>query len=144
MAKLYSTIYKSVVRSVNDLIKDIQATTPDLRYWTWESRLDEDQLPRVPLIGVNGFAFEENRGLWRIQFGITVSSIDDANLLEEADLIDKIHERFGENQKISLRDPDDASIMNELVSVDFQVAPMGQTQMRNYRTIGIEVLRTGT
>ena len=61
MSKLYSTLYKSVVRAVNDLVKDLQATAPDLQYHSWESRDDEDQLPRVPLIGVNGFNFHEKR-----------------------------------------------------------------------------------
>jgi hypothetical protein len=144
--KLYSTIYKSVVRAANDLIKDIQATTGDqqIRYWSWENRVDEDKMPRVPLLGVNGFSFDENRGLWLIRFGITISTIDDANLLEEADLIDIVHNHFGEDKKIALRDPESGEITNELISVHFEVLPMGQTQVRNYRALGIELRRTGT
>lgn len=146
MEKLYSTLYKSVVRAVGDLIKDIQSTMPDqaIEYWSWENRADEDQLPRVPLLGVNGFNLHENLGLWIVRFGITLSTVDDANLLLEADLIDMIHDRFGEHKKISLRDPIDASVISELVSVNFEVLPMGQTQVRNYRSVGIEVRRTGT
>lgn len=146
MRKLYSTLYKSVVRATTDLIKDIQATTGDqgLRYWSWESRMDEDKMPREPLLGVNGFSFDENQGLWLIRFGLTISTVDDANLLEEADILDMIHERFGEGKKILLRNPEDGSVMNELVCVAFEVLPMGQTQVRNYRSVGIEVLRTGT
>lgn len=145
MEKPYSTIYKSVVRAVNDLIKEIKSTTgQDFRYWDWESRLDEDKMPRECLIGVNGFSFDENLGLWLVRFGITISTVDDANLLLEAEIIDVIHERFGEKQKIALRDPENAEVINELASVAFEVLPMGQTQMRNYRSVGIEVLRTGT
>lgn len=146
MQKLYSTLYKSCVRAVDDLVKDIRITMPDqdtLEYWTWEARLDEDQLPRVPLLGVNGFAFDENNGLWRVHCGLTISTVDDANLLIEADMIDMIHDRFGEGQKITLLDPDDASTINELLVAHFEVLPMGQTQMRNYRSIGLELLRTG-
>jgi hypothetical protein len=145
MAKLYSTVYKSVVRAVNDLVKDIQSTVdPQALYWAWENRDDEDKLPRVMLVGANGFSFDENLGQWLIRFGVTLSTVDDANLFQEADIIDMIHDRFGEKQKISLRDPDDGSITNELVSVHWEVLPMVQTQVRNYRSIGVELRRTGT
>lgn len=146
MQKLYSTVYKSVLRAVNDLVKDIQTTMPDLpcRYWAWEDRMDEDQMPRELLVGINGFHLHENNGLWIVSFGLTISTVDDANLLVEADIIDMVWDRFGEKKKISLLDPVDASVTNELVSVDWEVMPMGQTQVRNYRPIGIELRRTGT
>lgn len=146
MQKLYSTVYKSVVRGVQDLIKEIRATTADhdLQYWSWENRSDEDKLPRETLMGVNGFGFDENRGLWMIRFGLTLSTVDDANLLGEADIIDIAHEFFGEGKKVLLRNPETGVVMNELVSVAFEVMPMGQTQLRNYRTIGVELRRTGT
>jgi hypothetical protein len=146
MRKLYSTLYKSVVRATNDLVKDIKSTTGDqtLRYWAWEDRVDEDKMPRVPLMGVNGFTLDENNGLWIVRFGVTISSIDDANLLEEADMIDAIHDVFGEKKTFPLRDPDTGDIVNDLVSVKFEVFPMGQTQVRNYRSVGIEIRRTGT
>ncbi|WP_037500735.1 hypothetical protein [Sphingomonas jaspsi] len=149
MSKLYSTLYKSVLRAVNELVKDIQSTVPgqaDLQYWAWESRMDEDKMPRVPLLGVNGFSFEENSGLWLVRFGLTISTVDDANLLEEADIIDMIHSRFGEKRKIALVEEIAGEVeqTNELVCVHCEVLPMGQTQVRNYRSIGVEVLRTGT
>lgn len=146
MAQLYSTIYKSVVRAVRDLVEDIKTTTddPSMRYWSWEARLDEDKLPEVTLIGVNGFDFAENRGLWRIHFGITLSSYEDANLLREADIIDMIHTRFGFESKIALLDPTTGDQFNELSVLDFEVMPMGQTQIRNYRTMAVEVCRTAT
>lgn len=145
MQKLYSTVYKSVVRATTDLIEQITSTIPGItiRYWAWEDRMDEDKMPRETLLGVNGFSLDENRGLWVIRFGITLSTVDDANLLLEADLIDLIMEVFGEDRKIALLDPEDASVLNELVSVDCRVLPMGQTQMRNYRSIGVEMRRTG-
>lgn len=145
-SKVYSTLYKSVVRSIGDLIKDIVDAGGEkgLRYWSWENRIDEDQMPRVPLVGLNGFSWDENGGQWIVRFGITISTVDDANLLEEADMIDTIHQRFGEGKKISLRNPDSGEIENELKCVHFEVLPMGQTQVRNYRSVGIEILRTGT
>lgn len=146
MRKLYSTIYKSVVRATNDLVKELQATTGDqgLRYWSWEDRVDEEKMPRVTLVGVNGFSFDENSGLWLIRFGLTISTVDDANLLDEADMIDVMHERFGEKKTFPLRDPETGEQFNELVCVHFEVLPMGQTQIRNYRSIGVEIRRTGS
>lgn len=145
-SKLYSTVYKSVVRATNDMVKEISATTGDqsARYWSWEARVDEEQLPRATLIGVNGFTLDENFGLWIIRFGITLSTVDDANLLHEADIIDIIHDWYGVRKKIDLRDPETGDPINELVSFDFQVLAMTQTQMRNYRSIGLELRRTGT
>lgn len=146
MKKLYSTVYKSTVRAVNDLVKEIQSTMPDqtVRYWAWENRDDEDKLPREMLVGINGFGFDENLGLWIIRTGLTLSTIDDANLLVEADVIDLIFEKFGEKQKIALLNPDDGTQTSELVSVHCEVLPMIQTESRNYRSIGIELRRTGT
>jgi hypothetical protein len=146
MRKLYSTVYKSVVRATSDLIKDIKSTMDiqDIRYWAWEDRMDEDKMPRETLMGVNGFSLDENRDLWIVRFGITISTVDDANLLQEADIIDQIHDLFGEKKKIALRDPDNGDTFNELVTVEFQVLPMGQTQVRNYRSIAVEMRRTGS
>lgn len=146
MSKLYSTLFKSTQRAVNDLVKDIRATMNDqsIRYWSWESRTDEDKMPREPLIGINGFTWDENGGLWLVRFGITISTIDDANLAIEADMIDKVHEHFGMGKTIAMRDPATGAVINELVVTSFEVMPMGQTQIRNYRSIGIEVKRTGT
>lgn len=146
MSKIYSTLYKSTVRAVHDLIKEIRATTGDesIRYWSWENRTDEDKMPREPLIGINGFTWDENQGLWLVRFGLTISSVDDANLIFEAEMIDIIHERLGQGQTFAMRDPTSGTIINELVVTSFEVMPMGQTQLRNYRSIGIEVKRTGT
>lgn len=148
MSKLYSTIKQSVVRAIVEMIEEIEATAPTLnpKYQSWENRLDEDKLPRQLLIGLNGYSWEENGGLWTIRFGITISTVDDANLINEDEVIDIIHEHFGEKKKVALVALVDEVVeeFNELVSVDFQVLPMTPTQMRNYRTIGIELKRTGT
>lgn len=143
--KLYSTLYKSVLRAAGDLVKDIQnSVDPEALYWDWENRNDEDKMPRQTLVGVNGFHFHENRGLWLINFGLTLSTIDDDNLMREAEIIDMVHSRFGEHQKISMLDPGDGTVISELVSTDFETMPMPPTQLRNYRTIGVELKRTSS
>lgn len=144
MQNPYSLTYRSTVRAVSDLVKDVKntlANQSEAKYRDWENRGDEDQLDRVTLIGVNGFTFDENEGQWIIRFGVTLSTVDDENLMDEADIIDIAHKHFGFQKKVALRDETGAQI-SELLSVNFQVQPMEQTQMRNYRTIGVELLKT--
>lgn len=143
---MISTLYKSLVRSVNDLIKDVRDTTAvtDAEYWSWEARSDEDQMPTATLIGVDGYNFDENRGLWVIRMGITLSTYNDAHLLNEAVVLDRIHERFGFQNSVALLDPETGEQFSELYVSDFQIMPMGQSELRNYRTVGIELMRTDT
>lgn len=145
MAKLISTVYKSLLRSVNDLIDEVQATTglQELEYWGWETRADEDQLPAKTLIGLDGYSFNENQGLWNVRCGITLSTYNDANLHHEAEILDVIHTLFGFQQKVPLRNAE-GEIFSELYVAEFQVMPMGLSEIRNYRTVGLELLRTET
>lgn len=144
MAKVLSTIYKSTLRAINELVKDVRDTTGDhdIRYWAWEARADEDKLPHVTLIGLEGYHFQENAGLWVLRFGVTISTYNDANLLNEAEILDVVHEHFGFQKKMPIRNPDTGEIENELYCSDFEVSPMGQSELRNYRTISVEFLRT--
>lgn len=116
----------------------------DIDYHNWEERTPETKLPQKTLIGTDGFAFDENEGRWIIRFALAVSSYRDTNLLTEIELIGMIDERFGEGKKLDLLKLADGSIASELVVSSFRVLPMAQSEQRNYRTIGIELLRTGT
>jgi hypothetical protein len=66
------------------------------------------------------------------------------NLLDEIEMMDHIHEFFGMGKKIKLLDMSTGTEMNEMVVTDFEMLPMAQSELRNYRTIGIEIKRTGT
>lgn len=123
---------------------NLDGTFGGIKYHNWESRGDENKLPPFTLIGLEGFGFNENLGRWVIRFGLGVSSLQDFNLLREIEMIDVIQQRYGQGNKISLLDMTTAETVNELVVSDFDVQPMAQSQLRNYRTIGMEVLRTGT
>jgi hypothetical protein len=143
--KILSSIYKSLVRSVVDLIDEINAvnlTDSPMQYISWDSRYDEDKLPATTLLGIDGFTWTENKGLWVTRYGLGLSSYRDANLLNEIDIIDKIHAATGEHQKIRLLDPETGDEIAEMVTAAWELAPMAQSQMRNYRTISIELLRT--
>lgn len=146
--KLIAPIYKSIMRYTADVITEINATPgyPPVQYHDWESRGDENSLPRATLIGVEAFGFRENRGLWDIRFGLGISSYRDANLLQEIELIDFLQTKFGEGCKVPLYDiiGEAAQQVSELVSTDFESLPMSQSSYRNYREIGIELKRTGT
>ena len=145
MAKLISGIYKSIVRGTTDLIATIGSTTShSVQYHDWENRADEDKLPQATLLGVDGFSFEEQEGLWAIRYGLTLSSFRDTNLLNEVEILDVIHEHTGEGRKVFLRDPNTGAVVSELVTAAWHLTPMGTSQHRNYRSIGIELLRTAS
>lgn len=145
---LIAPLYKSILRYVTDVIVEINAagTYPFVSYHDWESRGDEDKLARNTILGIEGFGFRENRGLWDIKFGLGLSSFHDANLQDEIELVDFIQTRFGEGKKVPLYEVQGeiANQVSELVSTDFQMLPMAKSTYRNYRTIGVELMRTGT
>lgn len=137
-------IYKSVIRHIVDLIGEIGTTTgnQDVEYHDWESRSDENTLPKKTLIGLEGFTFSENKGLWVVRFGIALSSYQDDNLLNEIEMLGVIHDLTGEGKKIRLLDPIEGEELSEMVVAAWDLSPMGQSQLRNYRTISLEILRT--
>lgn len=146
MSRTISSIYKSLLRAVNDLVVELQQETGDMgiRYWAWEGRMDEDKMPTETLVGLDGYNFDENKGLWIIRAAITISSYNDANLHQESEMLDLIHEKFGYHKKVDLRLPDSGEVFSQLFVTEFQVMPMGQSEMRNYRTCAFELLRTDT
>lgn len=144
--EIIAPLYKSIIRRTTDLIDEMNATGrfPPLGYHNWESRGDENKLPQTTLMGVEAFGFEENQGLWTIRFGLGISSYRDANLLNEVEMISYMQTQIGEGCKYPLLNGETAAQENELVVTEFQVLPMAQSEIRNYRTIGIELKRTGT
>lgn len=145
MSKLISTIYKSLVRAVSDAIKEVEATTGiQAEYWSWESRSDENDMPTKTLLGLDGYTFDENNGLWTVRCGITLSTYNDRNLMDEAEILDVLHELFGMKKKVTLRKPGSGDPFSELGIVEFRVMPMGQSELRNYRMVALELLRTDT
>lgn len=145
MSVIISRIYKSIIRSTADMIEEINASEiyGEVAYHDWESRGDENTLPSKTLIGLDGFSFDENRGLWLIRYALAISSYRDYNLLNEIEMIDVIHDHFGQGKKVALRNVVDGEEESELVCTEFQMLPMAQSEIRNYRTIGIELKRTG-
>jgi hypothetical protein len=141
---ILSSIYKSLIRGTVDIIDEINTTDVgrNVAYHSWESRSDENDLPHQTLLGVDSFMFEENKGRWIIRYSLGLSSYHDANLLNELEILDILHERTGEGKKTPLLDPVTGDILSELVTSAWQLAPMAQSEFRNYRTISIELLRT--
>lgn len=138
-------VYKSIIRKVTDLIETIngEGHFRTLMWHNFEDRNDEAELPRETLVGLDGFSFDENKGLWIIRVALAISSYNDINLLEEIELIDRIHRDFGEGNKVALLDMGSGDEANELVITTFSMLPMGQSEVRNYRTIGLQIMRTG-
>lgn len=144
MTSIVEVIYKSIVRATSDMIDSLNATGqfPLIQYHDWESRGDEAELPKVTLLGIDGFSFKENSGLWLISFAFGLSSYKDANLLNEIEILGWLQQNVGEKKKIKLLNMIDGTEMSELIVTDFSILPMAQSEIRNYRTIGMEVKRT--
>lgn len=140
-------VYKSIMRHVTDLIDELNSLgtfSDEIQWHNFESRNDENDLPKTTLLGLDGFSFDENQGFWIIRVALAISSYRDLNLLDEIELIDAIHRRLYEGAKIKLLEMTDADEVNELVVTNFVMLPMAQSELRNYRTIGMEIKRTGT
>lgn len=140
MALRVSNIYKSLVRHLVNSIEGMQVVSPNAQYFAWDTADDVAELPSVDLIGLAGWSFSENRGLWEIHCGITISTMNDENLLREIDLVDIIHEAWGQDCSIPLRD-DDGNEVAQLVVTDFDLLPAGRSEKRNYRPIGLTLRR---
>lgn len=138
-------IYQSLVRHVVDTVDYIRDTgvSSDIEYHDWDSRGDEAELPNVDLIGLAGWTFREDKGLWLVHAGVTISTINDDNLFREIRIADSIHDMWGEGKTVRLLD-NDGEEQSQLVVNDFELMAAGQSEKRNYRPIGLELLRTGT
>lgn len=138
-----SLLQKSLVRHLVDTLETIKSRgiCSDIGFHAWESRGDEDELPNIDLIGPSGWTFREDRGLWVINFGITVSTVNDENLMREAEIGDVIYEMWGEHEVVPLRN-DIGDQISELVVSEFEMLVAGQSEKRNYRPFGLALLRT--
>lgn len=130
---------------MSDLIEELNASGKftEIGFHNWEERGPELSLPKMTLVGVDGFSFDENDGRWLIRFALALSSYNDADLLNEIELAGAIHNRFKEGRKIALLDMENGEVASELIVSIFRMLPMSQSELRNYRTFGIELARTG-
>lgn len=141
---IISSIYKSIQRHTLDVVEEIKQSLAhqNISYWSWESRADENELPKETLLGIGDFQFEENRGLWVVRYSLGLSTWNDMHLHGEMEMLDIIHARTGERAKVPLLDSASGGVISEMVVSAWQLAPMAQSEIRNYRTISIELLRT--
>lgn len=136
-------IYKSITRHTTDMIATLNSEGHGpIQFQNWESRADEEKLPQLTLLGPDGFSFDENKGLWRIRYGLALSSFHDKNLLDEIEILDRIQELSGEKKKVKLLNLTTGVVEDELIVIAWSLLPMSQSLLRNYRTIGIELHRT--
>jgi hypothetical protein len=141
---IISSLYKSLQRTVVEMIDEFKKETghQNFSYWSWENRADENELPKENLVGIGGFDFEENEGLWVIKWSIGLSPWEDLNLDKQITMLDVIHRMVGHGRKIAMLDPQTGAEISQLVVSDFNIAPATTTEFRNYRVVSMEMLRT--
>lgn len=138
------SLYKSIIRRAQDTISEIRAKgiSEDIQYYAWDSRGEVQEMPATDLLGVAGWTFKENGGLWEVRVGLTLSTVNDENLLREIQMIDVIHNFWGEQTQVPMLDKITGDEFTVMVVTDFDVMPAGNSEKRNYRPIGLELLRT--
>ncbi len=141
-----TSLYKSLILQVQKVIVDAHAAdlTTDMIYYAWDSRGETGELPNKDLIGLSNWTFRENGGLWEIRAALTLSTYDDENLFRQMEILDVIHNYFGEEVQVPMVDKDTGEQYTNLVVSDFDMLPTGQSERRNYLPIGIELLRTAS
>ena len=141
-----SSLYKSLIVHTQKLIDQALAEgrSDDLQYYAWDSRGELAELPDTDLIGLSNWTFRENGGLWEIRAGITLSTYNDVNLFRQMDLMDLLHDYFGESIQVPLVNKDTGEQFSNLVVSDFDMLPSGQSERRNYLPVGVELLRTSS
>ena len=131
-------VYKSLLRFCSDFVSTAPAP---LIYEAWDSRNNEAELPKADLFGISGWTYRDDEALLFVTCGLTLSTVDDVNLMREIALLDYLHTKIGTNEAIAVLDGSGA-VVNQLVSQHFQIMPTGQSNLRNYRTAAIELSLT--
>lgn len=130
-------VYKSLLRFCSDLC----ATSPHpVLYHAWDSRNEESELPRADLLGLSGWSYRDDGDLLYVSCGLSLSTIEDANLMREIEILDYIHEHAGRGNTVPIRDPNTGFEVNSLGVTAFEILPPGATLIRNYRTAALEML----
>ena len=141
------SLYKSLIRHVQTTIKAVKAAgiSTTLEYYAWDSRGEVQEAATADLIGLAGWSFKENGGLWEIRTGLTLSTYNDVNLFREVKILNIIHDLWGEQNPVPMVDKDTGVEFTQLVVVDFDMLPGGgSAEQRNYRPIGVDMLRTSS
>lgn len=137
-------LYKSLLRHVHDIMDEAKALglSSTLDYYAWDSRGDVSETENRDLIGLAGWSFKENGGRWLVHAGVVLSTYNDENLFREIAILNFIHDKLGEQSKIPMRDKETGDKVDELYVAEFEIMPAGQSELRNYRTVALELLRT--
>lgn len=141
------SLYKSLIRHVQATITAVKAEgiSTNLAYYAWDSRGEVSEADHTDLIGLAGWSFKENGGLWEVRSGLTLSTYNDVNLFREIKIMNVIHNFWGEGAKVPMVDKDTGVEFTQMVVSDFDMLPGGGgAEQRNYRPVGIELLRTSS
>jgi len=141
------SLYKSLIVHTQNTIAAVRnaGISTNLEYYAWDSRGEVSEQSDVDLIGLAGWSFRENGGLWEVRSGLTLSTYNDINLFREIKILNVIHDMWGEGSKVPMVDKNTGIEFTEMVVSDFDMLPGGGgAEKRNYRPVGIELLRTSS
>jgi len=147
MAYTLTSIYKSLIAEVQEIIKNVKLTglSEDLAYQAWDSRGDITELPDTDLLGLVDWTYAENGGLSTVSTGLLLSTRNDKFLFKEVGILDIIRnhctEGDGKFKTWRIFDENGEEYTRFQVS-DFEVLPSGRSEVRNTRHIGIELMKT--
>lgn len=138
------SLYKSLLRHTTETIDRVktQGISQDIEYYSWDSRGEVSEMDRGDLIGIAGWSFKENGGLWEVRCGLTISTYNDTNLFRELQILNIVHDMWGEGVEIPMINKITGEPFSSMVVSDFDMLPAGQAEKRNYRPVGLELLRT--
>jgi hypothetical protein len=142
-----NSIYISLIARIQEIISEAlsDGISTNLQYHSWDSLGDITELPETDLMGLVDWTYAENVGLSTVNFGILISTINDENLFKMVQMLDLIHnacvEKPGKYKTWRILDQNGEEI-TQFVVTDFEVMPAGKSELRNTRTVGIELMKT--
>lgn len=142
------SVYKSAIKQVQTIRNQLIAAgiSTDMKYYAWDARGQETELPKTDLIGIAGWSYEENEGLPVIQIGIVISMLLDQNQFREVQAMDFIRNTFvgssGDYKTMALVTPNDNQEYSVLQVTAFEIMPAGRSEIRSTRNIAVEFIRS--
>lgn len=132
-------VYRSMLRFCTDFVA---VSTVPLAYWSWDATDDLAELPSSNLFGLSGWSYRDDHAQLTVSCGLTLSSYNDLNLMNETSVMDALHQKTGLGDKWPIYDLTTGQPINEMAVSSFEIMPGGKATLRNFRSAAVELLLT--